>query len=84
MISTFFLTIFNSFIGLLLGILPTGVLPISITSGITYVWSIANQFSYIFPISTLLLALVFVIGFDLAMLLWHIIQWVIRKIPGMQ
>jgi len=35
-------------------------------------------------LDTLIVVLVLVIGFDLIVLLWHIIQWIIRKVPGMQ
>jgi hypothetical protein len=83
MITTFILTLFNSFLSFLLQFLPTGTLPSGLVSAIGYFWSAINSFSYIFPVGTLLLALLFLVAFDFAIVFWHFIQWVIRKIPGM-
>jgi len=84
MIITFFLNILNAFIGFMLGLLPTGNLPAAIESSFLTIWGTLNTFSYIFPIGTLLAAIGIIIAFDVAMIIWHIINWVIRKIPGMQ
>jgi len=84
MISTFFLSTFNSFVGLLLGLLPTGHLPADVATAITYFWYVVNSFSYVFPVGALLSALLVILAFDLAMLLWKMINWIIKKIPGMQ
>jgi len=84
MISTFFLTILYGFVSLITNFLPTGNLPSEISTAIDYLWAIGNSFSYVIPIDTLLQALLLVLAFDLALLLWHFINWIIRKIPGMQ
>jgi len=83
MITTFFLFIFNAFVSFLLSFLPTGSLPTALTDSFMYFWSVVNSFSYIFPVSTLLLALLFILAFDAAVMLWHFIQWIIKKIPGL-
>jgi len=84
MISTFLLTLLNNFVTGILGFLPSGSLPQGLINAILYFWGALNAFSYIFPVSTLLAALLILLAFDGAVLLWHIIQWIIRKIPGMQ
>jgi len=84
MITTFILTIFSAFANFLIGFLPNGNLPAGIAQAFAYFSGIINAFSYIIPVATLFQALLVVVGFDLAILLWHFIQWVIRKIPGMQ
>jgi len=84
MITTFFLTIFYAFVGGLLALLPTGHLPAIMQTSFEYFLGIANLFSYIVPIDTLLQAVLVVLVFDGAIVLWHMINWVIRKIPGMQ
>jgi len=84
MISTFFLIIFNAFIGALLFILPAGNLPVEITSAFAYFVGVMNSFSYVIPVATLFQAFALVVAVDLAILVWHFINWVIRKIPGMQ
>jgi len=81
MIVTVFLNFVDLFISGLLGFLPTGYLPSGIESAILYFWGALNSFSYIFPVATLLEALLFVLAFDLALLLWHLVQWLIKRIP---
>lgn len=83
MISTFFLTIFFGLIGVLVGFLPTGSLPVLVSSSITSIWGFVNAFSYLIALDTLITVLVLVLAFDLVILLWHVIQWIIRKVPGM-
>jgi len=84
MITTFLLTVLLSFLSLLVGFLPTGSLPAAVATSVTSLWGYVNAFSYVLALDTLLQVLVLVVAFDITMLLWHIIQWIIRKIPGMQ
>jgi len=84
MITTFILTIFNAFIGFLLNFLPSGNLPTVITNAFAYFVGVMNAFSYVIPVATLFQAFALVVAVDLAILVWHFINWVIRKIPGMQ
>jgi len=83
MIVTLILNIFYAFVTLLLSILPVGNLPEGFIEGLNYFWGVINTFSYIIPVDTMLQALLVVLAFDLAILLWHFLQWIIRKIPGM-
>jgi len=84
MITTFFLNLFVAFIGLIVAVLPTGGLPPAIGSAFAYFWGVVNSFSYVVPVDTLLQAALVVLVFDGALLLWYFINWIIRKIPGMQ
>jgi len=84
MISTFFLTIFYSLVSLLVGFLPSGVLPSQITSAFAYFIGIANSFSYVIPMDTLLQVVVLALAYDGVLFIWWFINWIIRKIPGMQ
>jgi len=84
MIVTLLLTILNSFLGFMLGFLPNGTLPTGITTAVSYFVGLANSFSYVIPVQTLFQAFVVVVGVDIAILAWHLMNWVIRKIPGMQ
>lgn len=83
MITTFILTILYSFSNLVLAFLPTGTLPAGFTTALAYFWGALNAFSYIFPVSTLLAALAIVLAFDVGVMAWHFLQWVIKKIPGL-
>jgi len=84
MISTFFLNILFAFVDFVVGFLPSGHLPTSITTAFNYFVGVANTFSYVVPIDTLLQAALIVLAFDGAMLGWYLLNWIIRKIPGMQ
>jgi len=84
MISTFILQIFSTFVATLIGFLPSGQLPTQIGSAFIYFVGVINQFSYVVPVTTLFQALVVVVGFDIAIMFWHFLNWIIRKIPGMQ
>jgi len=84
MITTFLLYIFNAFVGFLISFLPSGNLPIEITNAFTYFVGIMNAFSYVIPVATIFQAFALVIAVELAIMLWNFINWVIRKIPGMQ
>lgn len=81
MIFTFLIQIFVFLFGFLLGLLPTGSLPSGFSDALAYFWGTMNAFSYLIPLDTIIQALVIVLGFDLVILLWHIIHWVIAKIP---
>jgi len=83
MITTFFLTILYGLVNSLVGILPIGHLPASISSAFAYFIGLVNTYNYIVPLATLLAASLVVLFFDGILLLWHIINWIIRKIPGM-
>jgi len=84
MITTFLLTLFNNFIVGLLNLLPTGHLPVEITTAFAYFFAVLNAFSFVVPVDTLLQAAGVVLVFDGAMLIWYFVNWIIRKIPGMQ
>jgi len=84
MIFTLILNFFYLLLQGLLALMPSGHLPTVISTSFAYIFSIANQFSYVLPIATLIEALLVVVAFDGAILLWQFLNWIIRKIPGMQ
>lgn len=83
MISSFFISASASVLAFLLALLPVGTLPASVSTSITSIWGMVNAFSWLIALDTLIQVLVLVIAFDLIVFLWHILQWVIRKVPGM-
>jgi len=84
MITSFFLTFFADFLSGLLSLLPTGSLPQQISDSLSTVWGLVNAFSYVIAVDTLIQVVVLAVAFDVVLLLWHIIQWIIRKIPFIQ
>jgi len=84
MISTFFLAITYGLVNLVVGFLPTGSLPSVISTSFAYLMGIVNAYSFIVPIDTLLQAAAVILVFDGSLMLWYFINWIIRKIPGMQ
>jgi len=84
MILTFLLNLFYAFAAFIVNILPTGSLPSGFNTALVYFWGVMNTFSYVLPLDTILQATLLVLIFDGVIILWHFINWVIRKIPGMQ
>jgi len=84
MIATFFLTILYGLVSVLVGFLPTGHLPTTITTAFATMFGLLNVFSFVVPVGTLIAAALVVLIFDGALMLWYSINWIIRKIPGMQ
>jgi len=83
MIVTVILNIAYLFLTGLVAILPQGNLPPQIGGAVLYFVGILNSFSYVIPVATLFEAFAVIVGVDIAILLWHFLNWVIRKIPGM-
>lgn len=84
MITTFILDIFYNFVNFLVNLLPTGSLPTSIASSIENIWGFINAFSFVIALDTFLQVLLIMLAFDAVVLLWHLIEWIIRKVPGMK
>lgn len=84
MIVTLILTILYSFLNFIVGVLPAGHLPTAITTAFAYFMGLLNSFSFFIPVDTLLQAAGVVLVFDGAMIVWYFVNWIIRKIPGMQ
>lgn len=84
MITTFLLNILSSFISGVISYLPTGSLPVQVSTSVSSIWGYMNLFSYVIALDTLLQVLILVIIFDGVLLAWKFINWIIRKVPGMQ
>jgi len=84
MIVTIILNAFFDFLVFLVGFLPVGSIPTAIGTSLNFLFGVLNTFNYVIPISTMLLAALATLVLDGAILLWHFINWIIRKIPGMQ
>jgi len=84
MITTFLIALSYGLVTLMVGFLPTGNLPTEFTNAIGNLWGIINTFSYLIAVDTLLQALLLTLIFDGILITWHFINWIIRKIPGMQ
>jgi len=84
MIFTLILNFLDLFLRGLMGFFPTGHLPAAITTAFVYFLAVVNSFSFIVPIDTLLQAAGVILLFDGAMVLWYFVNWIVRKIPGMQ
>jgi len=82
------ITLFLNFIYLLLqgliALLPTGHLPTQMTTAFVNMFGLLNTFNYVIPIVTIVEVVVLTLAIDGAIMLWHFINWAIRKVPGMQ
>jgi len=83
MITTFLLIIVNTFVGFLLSILPIGNIPSGILTSLSYIVGVMNTFNWFFPLDTLFTVLLITLTYELAVLTYHFVMWVLRKIPIM-
>lgn len=82
MIFTIFFTIIYLIFSSLLALLPTaGLLPTAVSSSMQYIFSLLWNFDYIISVPTLYIALGLVLSFEIAIVLWHAIHWLLGKIP---
>jgi len=84
MIVTLILNFFELFLSGLVNLAPIGTLPPQIATAFAYFVGVVNAFSYVVPVSALFAAFAVVVGVDIAIVAWHFLNWIIRKIPGMQ
>ena len=82
MIVTFFLILLYNFMALLIATLPIGSLPAGISSSVSYIFNTAFSFSGFFPIQHIFNALLFVIGFETAILTFRFLNWITGIIRG--
>jgi len=85
MITSALLQIPLFFIELVLGLIPTSDgLPSGVSAAISTAVTYAKGVSFIFPIETLFQVLLLVFSVEAGLLAWKFINWLIKKIPGMQ
>jgi len=66
----------------LIAILPDSAgLPDAISEGFSYVFGFVYAFDFLLPVSAILTVLGISLAFELAIQIWHLIHWIIRKIP---
>jgi len=83
MIIGFLLNVIYAFIAFLLGLLPSGSsLPSEWVSAVYSIWGYINSFSFIVPVTTLVLALSIAMGFHLFVLGWKALHWLYALIRG--
>jgi hypothetical protein len=83
MIGTAVLSIIYTFILLLVAILPVSTgLSDDVTSAISNALDVAYSFDYIIPMETVINVLVIAVGFHAGILVFKGINWIMRKIPG--
>lgn len=75
------ITFFSDILAAVLDLLPTGYLPTAWIGAIGYLWNNANAFSYVFPVDTVLQALIVIITFEGVIFGFRITQWLIGYIP---
>jgi len=82
MIFTIFFTIVNIFLSLLLLALPDApALPGVISTSVAFLWGFLWNFNYIVDVPTLFTILGLTLAFELGVVLWHLLHWLLAKIP---
>lgn len=65
-----------------LRLLPDATLPSGLTSAIATANTYIRAIDFVFPVSTFLTILGLILGIETFIILFKIINWLIRKIPG--
>jgi len=81
MILTFLFNFFFDFLNGLINLLPVGSIPTGIGDSLTYIVGVMNTFNWFFPLDTLFTVLGITVGFELVVVSYHFIMWILRKIP---
>jgi len=83
MIFTVFFWLFLAIVNLVLSLLPTGsAFPVEFTNGIRALWNTIWAWDFIFPVQTFINCVAIGVSFWTFVLIWHIVHWIIRKIPA--
>jgi len=83
MITDFVLSIPLFFVRAFVSFIPASDgLPAGVSSAISSAVSYMNGLSYFFPIDTFLTVTVLILSVEAGILLWNSINWILRKIPG--
>lgn len=82
MIVGFFLNIGYTIANFFVSLLPTVDFPSEISGALATVWGYVNEFSFIFPVGTLLTILGLAMAFHVAVMLWNLIHMVGGYIRG--
>lgn len=78
-----YFVLFVSFFFIALNLLPVaGVLPNTVTTSFAMFVSYMKSWNILFPITELLLLAGLVVTFELAIVFWRIIKWVISIVRG--
>jgi len=80
MITSFLLQIVFTFLNFLISFLPVGSLPSGIPTAITYIAGVMNTFNWFFPLDTLFAVLAIAVAFEVAIIVFHFVEWVYHKI----
>ena len=82
MIFTIIFTIVYLLLSLLVSTLPiASALPSPIATSVVYLFGFLWNFNYIVDVPTLFTILGLTLGFELAIVAWHLIHWLLAKIP---
>jgi len=83
MITSLFLYIVGFMVSLISLLLPSGfALPSVIASAFEYIFQFLHVFPFAPTASQMSLMLSTMLAWEIGVLTWHLVNWVIRKIPG--
>jgi len=82
MITSFFLQVAFAFVSWVVGLLPVVAVPSDVLDSFNAVWGYVNEFSFLFPVSSLVAVLGIVMVYYIAILAWDIGLWIIHLFRG--
>jgi len=82
MIFTIIFTVVYNLLYLLVALLPTAnPLPVVISSSVSYIFGFLWNFNFLVDVPTLYTILGLTLAFEVGVVLWHLLHWVLAKIP---
>lgn len=83
MITSGLIALFSTILWYFLGFLPEGSsLPTAIVNGFTMIFETAAGFNWLFPVTTLISILGWILAVEFGLLAWRSVNWIIRLIRG--
>lgn len=76
------LQIFFDLINWIFSLIPSLSLPSGMLSSFSNIYGYIISVNYFLPLTTLGICIAFMLAVKNMTLIWHMLQWVIRKIPG--
>jgi len=84
MIITILFSVIIGIVTIILNLLPDGAaFPPEFTTGFRTLWNIIWAWDFIIPVQALINCVTITISFWVFVLAWHLIHWILRKIPAM-
>jgi len=82
MIAELILSVFFGIVKLLIAVIPSFSIPSGMATAIGSVFSLISTIGYFLPLSTFIAVITVMLAVYNIQIIWGLVHWVLRKIPG--